>query len=530
MIFVNYICSSRQRLQAAGRWTQAFVLVVVGGLAATAFPPVHFLPFLVPAFVVLFWMTDAQATRWQAFRVGWLFGLGHFSVGFYWVGHAFLVDSARYGWMAPGAVLGLAAGLALFPGFVSLVSKFIMPYVKTTRPGQILVFAMVWTGFEWVRSWILTGFPWNQVGSVWANSDVMMQFASVAGVLGLSLITLIAATLPAVLGFPASAARDRLWSLAGFGGLAIIAGFGLWRLLTADLSYLNDVTLRLVQPNIPQHLKWRSDLKWGHVRKLVALSRQPSENGRPPTHIIWPETAVPYNLQYDPDLLKALGPVVPPSGYLITGAPRSNRSVSKSPEAWNSLLAITAGGTVAAVYDKVHLVPFGEYVPWRSVLDITKLTAGRSDFSVGRTARTLSLPGLPAFSPLICYEIIFADQVRSLGTAPKWLLNITNDAWFGASSGPYQHLALAQFRAVEMGLPVVRVANTGISALIGPHGRVIEQLDLGRQGVLDVGLPRALREQTLYARYGDRLVVLMLLICGAVVILFAVRGNRLAQE
>ncbi len=507
----------RLRLTEQSGKRQALVLIVLGSMAAAAFPPVYLVFFLIPAFSVLFWLLDAATTRRWAFGVGWLFGVGHFAVAFYWVGSAFLVDSARYGWMAPFAVMGLACGLALFTGLVGLAHKQICISLRMKIAARVLVFAIVWIGFEWLRSWILTGFPWNLIGSVWSYSDVMMQFSSIAGLLGLGFVTLIAATLPALLAYPTDTERQWVWPLGAVCILGGIACFGIWRLSGADVTYVKDVTLRLVQPNIPQHLKWKSDLRLGHVRTLASLSLEPPKTGASPTHLIWPETAVPFNLQYDKNLLKGLGPLVPPSGYLLTGAPRSNAPVSSTPESWNSLIAVSPAGEVAAVYDKVHLVPFGEYVPWRSVLDITKLTAGRSDFSKGQTDRTISLSGLPVFAPLICYEIIFADEVRKLGDAPHWLLNITNDAWFGFSSGPYQHYSITRFRAAEMGMPIVRVANTGISALIDPYGRTVAQLNLGVEGVLDVGLPARLAERTVYARYGDLVVLLMIMLCSGFV-------------
>lgn len=514
---MSAVSQFRIRLSEWGAGKQALILLGAGALAATSFPPLHLIFFLIPAFTTLFWLVDGAPTRRRAFAVGWFFGVGHFIVAFYWVGSAFLVDAARYGWMAPFAVVGLACGLALFTAATALAYQQITKFGRVSVAGRIILFALSWIAVEWLRSWVLTGFPWNLIGSVWSYFDIMMQFASVAGLLGLGLITLVVVTLPALFGYTGDGKSAWVWSAAGTGALALVVGFGIWRLSGAEISYVPDVTLRLVQPNIPQHLKWKSGLRLGHVQTLARLSMQPSQSGKPVSHLIWPETAVPFNLEHDVNLRRRLGPVVPPSGYLLTGAPRSNAPISNQPQSWNSMIAVAPDGSIAAVYDKVHLVPFGEYVPWRSILDITKLTEGRSDFSVGQTERTFKLDGLPAFSPLICYEIIFANEVRSLGEAPDWLLNITNDAWFGFSSGPHQHLSITRFRAVEMGLPVVRVANTGISALIGPYGRIIEHLGLGTEGVLDVGLPNRLAGQTIYARFGDLIVLLMMLACGAFV-------------
>ncbi len=487
-------------------------LIFFGALAAMAFPPLHLVVSLVPAFVVLFWLVDAAATFRRALWVGWLFGIGHFSAGFYWVGNAFLVDPTRYGWMAPFAVLGLAMGLALFSGFAAIASKYFFKLMKPNAYGRASIFSIIWVSIEWLRGWILTGFPWNQIGSVWANNDSMMQFASVAGVLGLGLVTLLVALLPAGLVYRKETKNynSRFLPIAALMLFIFVAGFGVFRLSGAEKKVIDQVKLRIVQPNITQHLKWRHNLRLSHLRTLVRLSTQEVKSGVVPTHIIWPETAVPYDLQHDPNLLSALGKLIPVGGALITGAPRSSGPKSEASDYWNSLLVIRPGGKIEAMYDKIHLVPFGEYVPWSRVLRFTKLTAGRTDFSVGKRPRIIKIDGLPAFSPLICYEAIFANEVRSLGTRPRWLLNVTNDAWFGQSSAPYQHLAAVRFRAIEMGLPLARVANTGISAMIDPYGRILSQLDLGSEGILDVALPKALKNRTLYGRFGDGILVLMM--------------------
>ena len=494
--------------------SQLLVLIFFGALAAMSFPPLHLVVFLVPAFIAVFWLVDAASTLRRALWVGWLFGFGHFAAGFYWVGHAFLVDPTRYGWIAPFAVLGLAMGLALFSGFAAMASKYLFMFINLNAYGRAAVFAVIWISVEWLRGWILTGFPWNQIGSVWVNIDIMIQFASVAGVLGLGLVTLLAAILPAGLVYRDEPKNHnfRFLPIAGFVLLICVAGFGEFRLSGVEQKMTDEVKLRFVQPNITQHLKWKPNLRLSHVRTLARLSVQKAKKGPVPSYIIWPETAVPYDLQHDPDLLSALGKLTPSGGALITGSPRSSGPKSEVHNYWNSLLVIRPGGEIAAIYDKMHLVPFGEYVPWQKVLRFTKLTAGRTDFSVGKKPRTIKIDGLPAFAPLICYEAIFANEVRSLGKEPRWLLNITNDAWFGQSSAPYQHLAAVRFRAVEMGLPLARVANTGISAMIDPYGRILAQLDLGSEGILDVLLPKALKNQTLYRRFGNGAVVLLMIV------------------
>jgi len=498
-----------------------------GVFAGGAMAPYHLVFLLVPGFSGLLWLIASVDRKRSAFSTGWAFGVGHFATGFYWVSHAFLVDAARYGWMAPVAVLGLAAGMALFTGFTALISWQISRKLRLNLIGQVLILAAVWTAFEWVRSWLFTGFPWNLVGTVWAFSDTMMQFSAFGGLYSLGMVTVAVAAMPVVL------IDNNRWRVGAVAlgvsvlGLGVIWAAGAWRLSGAVTEYVPDIKLRLVQPNIAQNLKWKSGYKVGHIKKQAALSLLTPKDGVPPTHIIWAETAVPFNLVHDKRLLSYLGQIAPKNGYLITGAPRSSAPGAANPKYWNSLHAIAPGGSIDAVYDKVHLVPFGEYVPFRNILNVSKLTAGRVDFSPGDGARVWDLPGLPAVAPLICYEAIFPAEVTSLDGHPEWLLNVTNDAWFGLSAGPYQHFANVRFRAVEMGLPLIRVANTGISAVVDAYGRVGEHLDLGVEGIVDSRLPKRLSDRPPYGRFGDWITLVLIL---GFLALGALQRTRQAQR
>jgi apolipoprotein N-acyltransferase len=291
---------------------------------------------------------------------------------------------------------------------------------------------------------------------------------------------------------------------------AVWAG-GEMRLSGASDETVPGVRLRLVQPNIPQALKWKRELRQGHVLKQLEMSKQPAGHGPPPTHVIWAETAVPYFLTETPGLAEILGAVAPPGGLLITGAPRTTAGGEMPKRFWNSLHAIDSDGRIRGTYDKHHLVPFGEYVPFRGILPLGKLTAGRQDFSPGPGVETLEWAGLPPVSPLICYEIIFPGRVAAV-PRPQWILNLTNDAWFGFSTGPYQHFAASRLRAVEEGLPVVRVANTGISGVVDAHGRVIKQLSLGQTGIIDSPLPVALTSGTPFSRFPGGITSVILII------------------
>jgi apolipoprotein N-acyltransferase len=276
--------------------------------------------------------------------------------------------------------------------------------------------------------------------------------------------------------------------------------------------------LRLVQANIDQHHKWQPELRMQWFRRHLELSAQVADGVRA---VIWPESATPYALDQEPEARRLIGQVVPPGGLLLTGGERFDLA-SEPPRAWNSLFALDPSGAIVARYDKRELVPFGEFLPLRGVLGrigLKKVTGGTIDFQPGPGRQTLTLPGLPPFSPLICYEAIFPGAVVDPGARPAWLLNITNDAWFGRSSGPYQHLAMARLRAVEEGLPLVRSANTGISAVVDPLGRITARLDLGTTGVLDAALPAPLAAPPPFARFGLWVVVALACLAGATAIL-----------
>ena len=500
--------AARLSSRAAGctGWRRRCLAVFCGALAASALPPVYALPLLIPAFVGLLWLIDGDDRR-AAFGAGWWFGFGHFSVGLHWIAFALLVDAEQFAWMIPFAVFGLAAGLAIFPGFVTLAT------VASRRRGvgRVLILAAAWTVSEWLRGWLFTGFPWNLIGLAWEFSDAMIQVAAVTGVWGLSLLAVAAAATPALFGGGQSGGRRP--------GLAIIVtaavvvaiwGGGAARLADASDAVVPDVRLRLVQPNIPQALKWQPELRLSHLRRQVVLSRRAGEEGWKPTHVIWAETAATFVVERDGPGRALLATAAPPGGVVVVGALRIAGD-SAVPKVWNSLHAVDGEARVVATYDKFHLVPFGEYVPFRDILPIDKITPGRADFSAGTGIRTLRIPGLPPVSPLICYEVIFPGQVVDSTDRPAWLLNITNDAWFGRSVGPLQHFAAARLRAVEEGLPLVRVANTGISAIVDAHGRVRNLLSLGRAGVIDGFLPVAVAATTPYARWGDWIAILLVL-------------------
>jgi apolipoprotein N-acyltransferase len=338
-------------------------------------------------------------------------------------------------------------------------------------------------------------------------------------------MTVAAAAMPAALAGTGSDRGRRAWiavvqitvvlPVAVWAGGAVRLGGAPTYRPDATTAMVPGVRLRIVQANIPQRQKWQPELRIGHLRRHIALSRQPSE--QPPTHVIWPETAVPFFLANDESIRAAAAVAAPRDGVLITGAPRRSGGRDNA-NFWNAAHAISDDGRIVASYDKAHLVPFGEYVPLRGILPIDKLVPGQGDFSAGSGRQTITVPGLPPVSPLICYEAIFPGAVARRDERPGWLLNLTNDAWFGTFAGPQQHFAIAATRAVEEGLPMVRAANTGISAVIDPYGRPVAMLGLGVEGVIDSGLPRALAAPTPYARWGNAIPAGLL---GFVILLIA---------
>jgi apolipoprotein N-acyltransferase len=398
-------------------------------------------------------------------------------------------------------VLGLAVALGFFPAMAAGAACWLAhrwPHLAS-RYRRLILLAVLWTVTEWLRGHVFTGYLWNPLGNVWAFATPLLQGASLIGVYGLGTLTF------AILAAPAAGWRAALAAL-GLVGLAGVAGQSV--MPPPDTGPLGPV-VRIVQPNVPQSEKWSPKDRSAHFAKILELSRRPGFEEL--SAVVWPETAVPFVIEPGSTALPYLATAAPPKGYLMAGAPRATGRAEDG--VWNSLLAIDARGTIVASYDKVHLVPFGEYIPFHKEFPPIGGAIGRGSFERGEGFTTLSLAGLPPFSPTICYEAIFPDAVTGPGARPGWLLNVTNDAWFGTSSGPYQHLASARLRAVEEGLPMIRAANTGVSAVIDSYGRILASLDMEREGVIDHALPPP-RVATAYSRWGDWILLALLLALG----------------
>lgn len=478
-----------------------------GAAAGIAHPPFGFLPGLLGFALLLRLIEAAPAGRWKraAFARGWAAGFGYFLVGTWWVGEAFMVDAAAHGWQAPFAVTLLPAGLGLFWGLGALAYRALAP--QGLR--RVLVFAAVFALVEWVRGHVLTGFPWDLPGEAWEAGRAISQTASLVGAYGLTLLTLAMAAAPAVIADRID--RRRRGAVVGAAGAALAV---LWVGGAVRLAHFKvpdtRLVVRMVQPNIPQAMKWTPDQFRAVVDRYLDLTRAPpgeGAGGRVPDVVVWPEAAIPdaANRVLEPGswTLDAVIGALAPNQYLLAGF---YREVGERPTYYNSLIAMRReGGTLRllGLYDKHTLVPFGEYLPMEDVLDKVGLKAlagiGES-FSPGPAPKPISPTGLPALQPLICYESLFPAYTS--GPRPAWIVNVSNDAWFGRTSGPLQHLNLASYRAIEQGLPMVRSTPTGVSAMVDSMGRTRASLDSGQAGALDAILPGA-AAATLYSRWGD---------------------------
>ena len=508
------------------RWSRRLILMIFGAIAALAFPPVNALPLFAVGLVALIWAAETAERRRSALAMGWWWGFGHFLAGFFWIANSFLIDPWRFGWMVPFVIAGLAAYMAAYPALAVAAA-----WHRTAPPlARVLLLAAAWTVAEWLRGHLFTGFPWNLPAYVWSVNLPMMQSAALWGAWGLSFVTILLCGVLSLMG-----RGDRRNDVrAGGATLAVIVllyGFGAWRLAPEDAGDLAAVsrpavTLRLVQGNIDQWSKLTGAHRDRDIMQHVRLSTE-TPGLEHVQAVIWPETAATVFLDRRDDWRTLVATAAPPHGVLVTGTLRGDPPQGALERYWNSLAVIDPQARIVATADKFHLVPLGEYVPMRDILGpfVTKLTAGAGDFSAGPGPVTVSAPGLPPFSPLICYEVIFPGAVADPANRPDWLLNVTNDGWFGRSPGPYQHFATARFRAVEEGLPLARAANTGISAMVDPFGRVVASLPLGTEGALDVLLPAPLAP-TLFSRTGLLLPAALVLVALATGVGLIMRGTE----
>ncbi len=515
--------SVAERLILLSGWRRLLAAALAGAVASLALPPLGLLPVLGLAFPAAIWLIDgstqapgrfAWRTLRAAFTAGWAFGFGYFLGGLWWVGAAFTVETDEFIWLMPFGVLGLPAGLALFHGLGFLLARLFW----SGGGRRVFAFAGAMGIVEWLRSWILTGFPWNSLGQALGAFDATAQAASLVGLHGLTVMALLIFGAFAPLG-----ARDRFWPrwrlpMLALAALAAIVAFGVWRIQTTVLATLPDVRIRIMQPNISQREKHRLSGQEVLTRYLALSDRAagPGATGiRDATHLIWPESPFPFLLAREPQALGQIAALLRPQATLVTGAARAE-DAGPTPRYFNAIHVIGPDGVIADSYDKAHLVPFGEYLPLKGLfaaLRLRQFVEIPGGFEPGARRKLLTVRGLPPALPLICYEAIFpGESAHAGGQRPGLLLNVTNDGWFGLTTGPHQHLAQARLRSIEQGLPMIRAANTGVSAVIDPLGRLVARLPLGVEGVLDAALHRPV-PPTLYSRFGDVLFLGLLVMC-----------------
>lgn len=482
-------------------WKRALLLIGAGAIAALSAPPLFFLIALFVALPVLVWALDGAERRkgfWgklfsPAFSIGFWFGLGYFSASLHWLGFAFLVDG---GWLIaamPFAILALAAILSLFWGLGTAAAHLMW----SQGGARIFALASCLSVAELARGTLFTGFPFNLLGYALTANVEMMQAASLVGVYGLTFIAILTASTPALV-WP-SADRPLVTRLlplfAGFGLIALQLGWGHHRLANTATTPYEDVVMRVVQPAVPQDEKWQVHSREEIVTRLIDLSAMrtgPEDEGLDDVDLlVWPEAALPFFLSEEPQYLARIARMLPDHTTLLTGAPRelygTNGMIVPGARPFNSILAINSEGEVVTSYDKTHLVPFGEYLPFQDVFSrfgISQFVHGSEGWAAGDARRLMSLPGLPPFLPLICYEIVYSGGLGAAIDDAGFILVVTNDGWFDGSIGPDQHFHHARLRAVEEGKSLVRAANSGVSAFIDPLGRIEGMLANGESGVL----------------------------------------------
>ncbi len=489
-------------IQYLGKLTfrnKILLMILLGALSALSFAPFYIFPFLIVCYPLFMLMSIISDQPKYAFYKGFAFGFGHFFAGLYWIGNSVIVEADIPNWVGPIMVTFIAIYLSLFPGLVAYVLKYIHRNhtVSKNLLNISISFIVLWSFSEWLRGMLFTGFPWNLMGYIWGFSDIMLQSTAIWGIYGLGLITLILS----ILAFFALVNRWRIISApVVILGIIGLYSFGSSR-LPETIEYVEQVNLKVVQANIQQKDKWPYE-NWS--KNLITHMDMSDDNkAENKDIIIWPETAVIYSISEEPLRRDVMSSILNEEDILLTGFPRRQRDPDQT-RIFNSLIAINKEGNIEGIYDKSHLVPFGEYIPSFITnimipLGLDKMFTGGQGFSHGEGIKTLNIDGMPSVGVLICYEIIFPGQVTDPENRPDWLLNITNDAWYGESTGPYQHVLQTRVRAIEEGLPLVRSASTGISAIIDPYGRIVDQIGLNKRGVVEGALPQKLLERTLYS-------------------------------
>lgn len=501
-MFLKWLTSVPDNLSQCSLKKRFLLSFVAGALCVPAMPPYGWWIMLGLGLPVLFLLLASTRSAKTAFFDGWFFAFGYFGFGLSWIANALLIDGNPFVWAWPLAIAGLPALLAIFYGLFGAALKLLVP-VRAWSGWCAFVGGLAFT--EWVRGHIFTGFPWNIYGYTWNDALAMAQSVSLFGSYGLTALTILFASLPALWWLNIGGRKDR-GMVTGVVCMGMI-GLFLWghaRLAAHPLDLRGDVILRIVQPNIPQADKWNYQMAGENFRKLLAQSQPEEANATATTIVIWPETAVIERALMHPEtarIIRDLLQAYPRDAYLSTGILRSDLSPLGQNRYYNSLVTYDSNLSVMTSYDKSHLVPFGEYIPYRDYIPLKPVVAFEG-FEAGSGPETQAIDRRLNISPLVCYEVIFPGKTVSRTGAPSDLMiNVTNDAWYGDSAGPRQHLAMGRFRAIEEAVPLARSANTGISGMFDAYGRLIAQAPLDEAKALNVALPRT--GVAAYPRVGD---------------------------
>jgi apolipoprotein N-acyltransferase len=526
------------RIMLLTGWRRAGIAFAVGALTVLAQAPFHLFVVCFLTFPVLVWLLDgaiAEPTRSRIarsrppFAVGWMFGFGYFVAGLWWIGNALFVEAEEFIWLWPFAILALPALLALFFGLATAIARMLW----SDGIGRIAALAFAFGLLEWLRSFVFTGFPWNAIGYAAMPVPILMQPASAIGVFGMNAAAVFAFSLPAL--FSKGRAYVAVAATLLVALIGADAGYGYWRLTENPAQEEYGAVVRVIQPAVDQSRKAQGTDPDAVFADLLELTASDGDLGSGPDIVVWPETSVPFILTERPDAIAAIADTLDEGQVLLAGAIRVSETETRNDRAayFNSILAIDGDGVIFDAADKKHLVPFGEYLPFGELLGragISAVAAADRGYSAAVRRRTLSLPGDVVVMPSICYEAIFPGETSAEGDPANVIVNVTNDAWYGDTPGPYQHVHQSRIRAVESGLPLVRAANNGVSAIFDGTGRQLASLGYGPSGAIEAVLPASLKP-TVYTRQGR--LVFAVILAALFVFAFGVRilgGKRLKSH
>lgn len=516
------VISFTERAAFLSKKKRAFLSLVSGTLGALSFEPFNLLPLLWLSFPALFLLVQTAKRGREAFALGWLFAFGFLVPSLYWIAASLFVDIKAFGWALPFAIAGLPALFSFYYGLAAWASwRWGLKHAD-----GVFFFALCWFLADMARAHLWTGFPWDIMGYVWGANLPIMQITSVMGVEGLTLVTLLLAFLPALYLIEKTRKKAPLCLLGGLFILGCFYGWGSWRLAQAPDDFVPNVKVRIVQPHMDQSTKWDPQHRATDLEDLVRLSFS-SEGAATITHFIWPETATAYYLAEEPAIRAMIARAMPKGSFLLTGSVRRQFSDEGDLRYYNSLFAMDAEGRILAGYDKRHLVPFGEYMPLRGILPLKVISFLGKSFSSGDGARTVRVQGLPPFSGLICYEAIFSGDVLDRQDPPALMINMTNDAWYDGTIGPAQHFVIARARAIEEGLPMIRVANRGETAVIDAYGRIKAQVGANKAGFTDSEISLPVREPTPMSLWGSGIAWFFYLFCLLGVVFLRIRRKTI---